>query len=631
MAKKKNILSERYPELVNEWVEDMNLPLTPNTITCGSKKKVYWRCNKGHVYDSSIKHRCNGHGCPICSNQKIVQGINDLQTLNPILAREWDYELNESSPTQIGAGSKKKAWWRCSKHHSWQAAIYDRHVKKTVCPYCSGKRIIIGKNDFMSNNPELLIEWDTEKNRIQPNQVHNKSSKKVWWICKNGHSWCAPVYSRSNGIGCPECAKESQTSFPEQAIYYYVKEKFPFAESRAKIGSYEADILIPDIKVIIEYDGVFWHASKDEKDEIKNKYFQEKGYKVFRVREHGLNRLDNCENIILCKDNNKYDALENAIISLLLALGCIEIEVNIESAYSLILEKTLSIAKETSIAQNYPHLLSEWDYNKNGSLSPEYISSKSRRKVWWICPDCSYSYKRVVYDRTVKGSFCPICTNKRDILHVGTNDFLTKYPELANEWDDELNLPLKPQDISVHSSQLVWWKCKNGHKYQKSIPKRLNDGGCPYCRGLKVLEGENDFASVYPDLLHMWDYSKNVILPTDITYGSGKKVWWTCDKHHSFENSPKRIASGERCPFCSGRRIQAGINSLLDINPQLAQEWDNERNTTTPDCVAPNSIKKYWWICKVCGHSWQASCANRNSRLSGCPMCYKSKSNTQNK
>ena len=198
---------------------------------------------------------------------------------------------------------------------------------------------------------------------------------------------------------------------------------------------------------------------------------------------------------------------------------------NIESSYSLIFENTLSITKEVSLYQKYPKLIAEWDFSKNGNVSPEYITHKSKRKVWWICPDCSYSYNKTVYDRTVKKSICPICANKRDILHVGNNDLLTKYPELAKEWDNELKIPLKPKDISVHSSTPVWWNCKNGHKNQKSIPKRLHDGGCPYCRGLKVLEGYNDFASKYPELLYLWDYTKNIVCPNEISSGSTKQGW----------------------------------------------------------------------------------------------------------
>ena len=37
-----NILSEVHPELVAEW-SDKNLPLTPDRITYGSNKVVWWK------------------------------------------------------------------------------------------------------------------------------------------------------------------------------------------------------------------------------------------------------------------------------------------------------------------------------------------------------------------------------------------------------------------------------------------------------------------------------------------------------------------------------------------------------------------------------------------------------------
>ena len=625
MQKPKKNLLIAFPELVEEWVERLNLPLTPNMVTIGSKKTVFWQCKEGHIYQSSIRNRTSGHNCPICANQKIVEGINDLQTINPELAQEWDFSLNSIFPTQVGANSRKKVYWKCEKGHSWQAVIYDRHSKKTKCPYCSGRFVVVGENDFMSNHPELICEWDKTKNKILPNQVHNKSSKKIWWRCKYGHSWNAPVYSRSNGIGCPICAKESQTSFPEQAIFFYVQKFFSHAINRAKIANNEADVFIPEIKTVIEYDGMYWHQHKSDKDELKNKDFQKEGCRVIRIREFGLHALEGCDNIIL-SDNlyyNSYEILDDAIKTLLLLLGISNAIINTKENYDSILERTLTLQKENSLIVKCPDLIAEWDNEKNGGIRPEHIDAKSRRKVWWICPTCSYSYKKSAYDRSVKKSGCPICSNKRDILHHGTNDLESVHPEIAKEWDYELNYPLQPKDFSIHSSSSVWWKCKKGHSYQKGIHLRLHNGGCPYCRGLKTLKGYNDFASVHPNLLYLWDSKRNEISPSEITSGSNKKVWWICKNGHHFLNSPKRIAAGERCPYCSGRKIESGINSLFDVNPELAKEWDDEKNVIKSDSVAPNSTKKYWWKCRICGHSWQASCANRHSKQSGCPNCYK--------
>ena len=32
------------------------------------------------------------------------------------------------------------------------------------CPYCSGHRVLAGFNDLASQHPELLAEWDWERN-----------------------------------------------------------------------------------------------------------------------------------------------------------------------------------------------------------------------------------------------------------------------------------------------------------------------------------------------------------------------------------------------------------------------------------------------------------------------------------
>jgi hypothetical protein len=51
---------------------------------------------------------------------------------------------------------------------------------------------------------ELAKEWGT-KNDLTPSEVYYRSSTKVWWECKLGHSWEAPPVSRAKGSGCPHC------------------------------------------------------------------------------------------------------------------------------------------------------------------------------------------------------------------------------------------------------------------------------------------------------------------------------------------------------------------------------------------------------------------------------------------
>ena len=72
-----NSLAEVHPELVSEWSEK-NLTLTPDDITFGSNKKVWWRGACGHEWQTSVKARSNGEKCTICSGARVIAGINDF-------------------------------------------------------------------------------------------------------------------------------------------------------------------------------------------------------------------------------------------------------------------------------------------------------------------------------------------------------------------------------------------------------------------------------------------------------------------------------------------------------------------------------------------------------------------------
>ena len=110
-----NSLAEVHPELISEWSEK-NLPLTPEDITFGSNKKVWWKGACGHEWETSVKARSNGEKCPICSGARVIAGINDLATLEPLLVKQWS-KKNKIKPTEVSIGSHKKVIWRCEKGH----------------------------------------------------------------------------------------------------------------------------------------------------------------------------------------------------------------------------------------------------------------------------------------------------------------------------------------------------------------------------------------------------------------------------------------------------------------------------------------------------------------------------------
>jgi len=131
----------------------------------------------------------------------------------------------------------------------------------------------------------------------------------------------------------------------------------------------------------------------------------------------------------------------------------------------------------------------------------------------------------------------------------------------------------------------------------------------------------------HPELLKEWDYDRNCGLhPDDVSYGSHKKVWWKCNKGHSWPAIVKDRTSGKsvNCPYCSGRVPTSG-NNLFELFPKLGKDWYYDKNILKPWEVLPGSGKKVWWVCKVCGYSWKATISNRtkNKRPSGCPECRK--------
>ena len=192
-----NSLAAVHPELIAEWSEK-NLPLTPDSITFGSNKKVWWKGACGHEWETSVKARSNGEKCPICSGARVVAGINDLSTLKPELASEWSEE-NEIKPTEVSIGSHKKVIWKCKLGHEWIATVKSRTIKKTGCPYCSHNKVLAGFNDLATLFPEVADEW-SDKNEKKPTEVMAFANSKAWWKCRTcGYEWNTLISTRSYG------------------------------------------------------------------------------------------------------------------------------------------------------------------------------------------------------------------------------------------------------------------------------------------------------------------------------------------------------------------------------------------------------------------------------------------------
>ena len=202
--------AEAFPALAAQWHPEKNGSLTPSDVSAFSGERVWWLGPCGHEWLTAPRARAEGHGCPYCAGRKVLAGFNDLATKAPALAAEWHPEKNGAlAPSDVAAGSRRKAWWLGPCGHEWEAAVSNRY-RGSGCPYCSGRRLLPGLNDLATRRPEVAAQWHPTLNGpLTPSDVMPGSGVGVWWKCPAcGCEWKAPpaVRTRPKGTGCPSCA-----------------------------------------------------------------------------------------------------------------------------------------------------------------------------------------------------------------------------------------------------------------------------------------------------------------------------------------------------------------------------------------------------------------------------------------
>ena len=339
-----NSLAEVHPELITEWSEK-NLPLTPDDITFGSNKKVWWKGACGHEWQTSVKARSNGEKCPICSGARVIAGINDLATLEPLLVKQWS-KKNKIKPTEVSIGSHKKVIWRCEKGHEWEAAVKSRTINKTGCPYCSHNKVLEGFNDLATLLPDIAAEWSDRNYPLLPTQVTVFANRKAWWKCKDcGNEWYTLIATRSGGSKCPYCSG------------YTLLKGFN------------------DLETTHSHIAVEW---------------SEKNYPLNPCDVNEKSRRNVWWKCKTC--GYEWKSVINARVKGTVCPVCAD--------------RTVLVGYN-DLATTDRKLLLEWDYELNKIL-PTQVSRNSMKSVWWKC-SFGHSWKAKISDRTIIGKGCSVC------------------------------------------------------------------------------------------------------------------------------------------------------------------------------------------------------------------------------
>ena len=264
-----NDLTTTHPEIASFWNDEIN-EITPDSVTAGSDKKVWWRCTNGedHSFQAEVFRLKSGRGCSICAG-KVITEFNSLASRYPEVAKYFDSEKNGITPDKISYGSSKKYFWFDDLGHSYKKSPKSR-VKGSACPYCtsSNTQLLSGFNDLATLFPDVAKDWDYTKNKTTPDKVLSKTKKRAWWLCSKGHSWSCPIGNRTGSrSGCLHCAFNG-TSKSEKEMIAFIKSIIPDKDINVRDRQLllsihrEVDVYIPSLQIAIEFNGLYWHSKQ---------------------------------------------------------------------------------------------------------------------------------------------------------------------------------------------------------------------------------------------------------------------------------------------------------------------------------------------------------------------------------
>ncbi len=419
------------PHLAAEY---MSLPyndLPAEEVRAVTSKKVQWKCSKcGWEWVTSCYHRSrNGSGCPACSGRAVTPW-NNMAVKHPDLAKEYMSPPNNDLPAEkIKAGTKKKLWWKCSKPdcgYEWQASGTNR-LKGTGCPACAGKAVT-KENNLLAVRPDLVKEYMyPERNKIAPDKIHARSSKKLWWKCSKsdcGYEWQTRAESRvCNETGCPACANNVATDNnsllavrPDLVKEYLSPPVNELPASQVIVGTTKK---------------LWWQCSK-----CGHKW-QARGCSRTGKRGTGCPA---CVNRVVTKKNN--------------------------------------------MLVTHPDLAAEYMSPPHNELPVDKIVAGTMTVLRWKCskPDCDHEWEASGNARVYGKGACPACAGK---VVTSKNNLAFTHPILAKEYMPPPHNDLPAEEIRAITSKKVQWKCsKCGWEWVTSCYHRSKNGsGCPACAG----------------------------------------------------------------------------------------------------------------------------------------------------
>jgi DNA-directed RNA polymerase subunit RPC12/RpoP len=458
-----------------------------------------------------------------------------LARTHPNLAAEALFD-----PTTVTPGSSRKLPWRCVEGHEWLAQVKNRTSRGSGCPVCGNKRVMPGVNDLATTHPHLATEAV-----FDPTTITFGVGRKMPWRCSLGHEWSATVASRAKGAGCPYCAgKRILPGVSDLASTH------PHLVAEAL---FDATTVAPSHRRKLPWRCAQGHEWQMTPAHRTGKSPQGCPVCANRTIVPGVNDLATTHPHLSAQalfDPSTVTFGSSRPLPWRCSLGH---------------EWTAPVAGRASSGEGCPVCAGKVvvpGYNDLATLhpglaaealeDPAKLMAGSNKKVRWRCAD-GHEWVAMVKSRTgPQRHGCPVCSHKR--VAPGVNDLATTHPEVAAE------ALFDPTTVTSGSAKSLPWRCAVGHEWRTAPQHRAHRGsGCPYCGNKRVLAGDNDLATLRPDIA-----ADALFDATTVLVGSHRKVPWRCTEGHEWVATVKsRTDNGTGCPSCAATGYDPGKDGWL--------------------------------------------------------------------
>ncbi len=404
------------PDVAAQWDYERNEGKRPEEFSRGMVKKVWWICDKGHSYQARVDHRCSMHSeCSYCAGKKAWPGFNDLKTLYPEYAAEWDHEKNTKCLDDVVSRSDKDAYWICPIcNRSYKRKVNERVLKGLGCKYCFGEKhtsqqeqafyyYFSLKTDAESrariDNTEIDIYLPLIKTGIEYNGEYfhenktDKDKKKTEKL-------------KEKNIRCITVSHGRERIISNDDIILETKHNQNPSDDELRWGLLQAFRLTgidpPDIDLKRDRTKIYSLYIKLNKNDNLLTRFPELAAQMDPEKNNGLR-----------PEAFKYASNKTVVWTCPVCLSDYPMRIANRtfnnSGCPYCAGKKIKVGLN-DLGTTHPALVKEWDYDRNDKTPQEYTKG-SDKKVFWRCSKCGHSWAAAIFSRS-QGVGCPACAGK---------------------------------------------------------------------------------------------------------------------------------------------------------------------------------------------------------------------------